>query len=153
MLSILRAVKHFRSFLQGRRFTVITDHRALLALQNKKEPTGRLARWAWQLMTYDFAIVVRKGDQHSDADAVSRLFLPKNMNEDHVESTSCSSYTNIDDAMKSRILEAYHCRPDSGGHLGISATYRKIAARFAWKGMRKDIDLCHAMSHVQYDQV
>jgi len=43
-LSVVASIKHFRDYIQGMRFKVITDHSALTWLKNIKEPTGRLAR-------------------------------------------------------------------------------------------------------------
>jgi hypothetical protein len=45
-LGVLLAVKHFRVYLYGRKFTIITDHSALLWLMNINDPTGKLARWS-----------------------------------------------------------------------------------------------------------
>jgi len=39
-----------------------------------KNPTGRLARWALELLEYDYEIVHRKGALHHVPDALSRMF-------------------------------------------------------------------------------
>ena len=57
----------------GRRFTLRTDHGALLWLHNFKEPEGQLARWLGKLHKFDNAIVHRSGQQHSNAAAMSRM--------------------------------------------------------------------------------
>lgn len=46
LLSIMRAIKHFRYFIEGRKFTVFTDHMPIFAaLRKTSEPTsGRQAR-------------------------------------------------------------------------------------------------------------
>lgn len=53
-------------------FTVVTDHYSLLWLQNLKDLTGRLARWAVRLQQYSFKIVHRKGKENVVADMLSR---------------------------------------------------------------------------------
>jgi len=74
-LSVVASIKHFRVYLHGAKFKVITDHSALSWLINIKDPTGRLARWAIYLQPYQYEIIYRKGSHHSNADALSRPVL------------------------------------------------------------------------------
>ena len=62
---------HFRVYLLGRHFKLITDHNALRWLHATMEAKGRLARWIMDLQ--DFSIVHRAGCIHNNADALSRL--------------------------------------------------------------------------------
>ena len=48
-LALLWAIKKLRPYLEGYKFTAITDHSALRWLRNLKEPTSRLARWALKM--------------------------------------------------------------------------------------------------------
>lgn len=72
-LAVIWAVRKFRPYLEGYHFTVITDHASLKWLNNLKNPTGRLARWALELQSYQYDIVYRKGSAHSVPDFLSRL--------------------------------------------------------------------------------
>lgn len=74
-LAVIWAVKHFRCYLLGRRFTLITDHRPLKWLLTVKDPSSKLTRWALTLSEYDFEIVHRLGRLHGNADALSRLMV------------------------------------------------------------------------------
>jgi hypothetical protein len=74
-LAVVWAIKQFRIYLYGNKFQVITDHSALSWLMNITDPTGRLARWAIYLQAYEFEIIHRKGNIHSNADTLSRPVL------------------------------------------------------------------------------
>lgn len=71
-LAVITAIEKFRPYIEGVKFTVVTDHASLLWLKNLKDPTGRLCRWALRLQPYNFDLVHRKGSQMVVADALSR---------------------------------------------------------------------------------
>eukprot|EP00731_Ephydatia_muelleri_P003023 Em0001g3023a len=77
MLALVWAIKHFRPYLYGRRFTVRTDHASLQWLQSFHEPEGQVARWLECLSEYDFEVVHRPGTKHTNADALSRMPCPQ----------------------------------------------------------------------------
>ena len=51
------AVAKFKGYVLGSKFTIITDHSSLLWLNNLKDTSGRLARWATTLQQYNMKIV------------------------------------------------------------------------------------------------
>ena len=71
-LAIVGGVRHFHSYLYGRKFLVRTDHGALRWLLGFKDLKGQLARWLEILGTYDYEVVYRSGSRHGNADALSR---------------------------------------------------------------------------------
>ncbi|XP_072384610.1 uncharacterized protein [Diabrotica undecimpunctata] len=73
LLAIVWAVKHFRPYLFGRKFTLITDHRPLTWLFSIKDPGSRLARWRLKLEEYNYKIEHRAGKINRNADALSRI--------------------------------------------------------------------------------
>lgn len=75
-LTIIRAIRKFRLYLEDYHFKVITDHNNLRLLHNLKNSTGRLTRWALDLLEYDYKIEYRKGALNPIPDALSRLYEP-----------------------------------------------------------------------------
>lgn len=71
-LAVIMAIEKFRPYIEGSSFKVITDHASLLWLNNLKDPTGRLGRWALRLQAYDFVLKHRKGKHNVVPDALSR---------------------------------------------------------------------------------
>lgn len=71
-LAVVRAIKHFRQYLYGRKFTVITDCNALKASKHKKDLLPRIHRWWAFLQNYEFEVEYRKGERLQHADFFSR---------------------------------------------------------------------------------
>ena len=72
-LAVIVGIETYKHYLSCNRFTVYTDHKALQWLNNIKDPTGRLGRWALRLQGIDFEIIHRKGSKNQNADALSRI--------------------------------------------------------------------------------
>jgi hypothetical protein len=73
LLAIVWAVKQFRPYIYGRKFTVVTDHKPLTWLFNVMDPGARLVRWRLQLEEYEYDIIYKPGMLNSNADALSRI--------------------------------------------------------------------------------
>ena len=71
-LAIFKAVHFFAHFLYGQRFTVVTDHKALVSLLKSRILNKRLHGWVLKLLDFDFEILYRPGKDHQDADSLSR---------------------------------------------------------------------------------
>ncbi|XP_063920701.1 uncharacterized protein LOC135135549 [Zophobas morio] len=72
LLAIVYAVKHFRPYLYGQKFKIVTDHRPLTWLFNCRDPSSRLVRWRLLLNEYEYEICYKPGKINSNADALSR---------------------------------------------------------------------------------
>jgi len=72
-LAIIWAVKYFRHYIFGSKFTIVTDHSALQWLLNTKSKAienKRILRWRLTLQEYDYEVKHRKGKHHDNADVL-----------------------------------------------------------------------------------
>ena len=72
MLAAVSMCIQFRSYLRGAKFTLHTDHKSLLWLHHFKDTEGMMARWLHTLQQFQFSIIHRTGNDHGNADGLSR---------------------------------------------------------------------------------
>ena len=62
-LSLVWGIEHFRMFLIGTEFDLITDHKALESIFNnpRSKPPARIERWMMRLQPFNFKAIYRKG--------------------------------------------------------------------------------------------
>lgn len=101
-LAVIVGIEKFRPYIEGTHFTVMTDHASLQWLQNLKDPSGRLGRWALRLQPYDFTLVHRPGRLMAVADALSRA----------VESVEVVSFAQTNDKWYLRLKQHVESDPD-----------------------------------------
>ena len=74
--AIVHAIRRFNQYTVGAEFEVVTDHKPLTGVPEsinvERDGTGRRGRWAIELSSYQFRVVVRPGRDHGNADAMSR---------------------------------------------------------------------------------
>lgn len=84
-LAVVNSVKHFRHYLYGRSFTVVTDCNSLKASRTKVDLTPRVHRWWAFLQAFDFDIQYREGKRMAHVDFFSR---------NHLSESNCASFSN-----------------------------------------------------------
>ncbi|XP_069779187.1 uncharacterized protein [Narcine bancroftii] len=74
--AIVEAVRRWRHYLAGRRFTLLTDQRAVSFMfsntQRGKIKNDKIARWRIELSTFNYDILYRPGKLNDPPDALSR---------------------------------------------------------------------------------
>jgi hypothetical protein len=81
---LVSAAKHWDRYLQnGHLWTAVVDHKALIYLVVKRTKTAntRLLNSVMKLQGHHFEIIHRDGQQHFDADAISRMLHSGDINE------------------------------------------------------------------------
>uniref|UniRef100_A0A0G4G2C5 Reverse transcriptase domain-containing protein n=1 Tax=Chromera velia CCMP2878 TaxID=1169474 RepID=A0A0G4G2C5_9ALVE len=71
-LSLVYTVDTFKPYLYGKKFIVITDHKALQHIHDQKDSQPRVMRWALKLAIYKFDVQHRSEAKHADADSMTR---------------------------------------------------------------------------------
>ena len=73
LLAIVHFVKVFKPYLYGQDCLIRTDHASLRYVKTLKEPDDQIARWLSKLEETHYTIETRKGKDHANADALSRM--------------------------------------------------------------------------------
>lgn len=71
-LAIVRALQHFRHYLIGIKFKIVTDCNSLKLTERKKDLLPRVARWWVYMQDFQFTLEYRKGCFMQHADFLSR---------------------------------------------------------------------------------
>jgi len=77
LIGLVHAVRHWRPYLWGRRFTVRTDHYSLKFLLDQRLATIPQHHWVGKLLGFDFGVEYKPGAQNAVADALSRRDTPE----------------------------------------------------------------------------
>ncbi|KAL6417111.1 hypothetical protein ACFW04_014674 [Cataglyphis niger] len=118
-LAVVWGIRRMKGYLEGYPFTVITDHQALKWLQRLEAPTGRLARWLFELQQYDLEHILHSLNfKETSADEQWKECVPKEQ--------------------RAKVISQHHNEP-TAGHLGIAKTIARIAEYFYWPGMFREI--------------
>lgn len=97
LLAVHHFVHHFKHYLLGRQFIVRTDHRALTWMLNWKTPnTSQYCRWRQELEIFDMVVQYRRGNEHANADALSRLPQCQQCELKHLDPKRKTNVKNID---------------------------------------------------------
>lgn len=72
LLACVYAVGYFRTYLEGAKFFIITDHSPLTSILKSKTISPQLARYALFLQGFDFEVCYKSGLLNSAADCLSR---------------------------------------------------------------------------------
>ena len=168
LLAIHEAVKHFRNILDGRSFTIFTDHKPLIHLSLLKNPSPRQMRQITFLSEYDFSISHISGKDNIVADYFSRpdisaisripLFSDTPLETFKISENDISyfgdraklvdgSYFDISIPGSPRPILPPQLRKKafdsvhSLHHPGNHKTYDLMHTRFIWPFMRRDVKL------------
>ena len=135
MLALVWAARHFRPYLYGKKFVLLTDHHSLQWLHKFKEPKGQVARWLEVLSEFDYTVVHQRRYLTLRDGVLHRIWedIPGGGVGRHLQLVLPAS-------LVKNVLEGLHSTL-MGGHMGAAKTLEKVRARFYWPGQRNDVDM------------
>lgn len=161
-LAVFWGIKKFEYDLRGRRFKLITDHKALENIRIKPNSNNnRINRWIEQIQEYDFTIQYQKPENLVGADALSRInetngkdnktkeranLINQGKISKHVIKEGGKEYWISDNGMK-REMPNVECRKslilaahEELNHRGVEPTYYKIKQKYYWIGLKQSVE-------------
>jgi len=161
LLAIVFALKEFRQYLWGRRFTLRTDHKALTYLFTQKAPNQMIQGWFETLLDFDFQIEHVPGILNVLPDRLSRLYRTPRLERHQFKQLSAAAGNTeavqagegiplvqedalalvMDREHRASLLESAHLK----GHFGAKAIERSIhGLGKTWPSLRADAQECVA---------
>lgn len=138
--AVLFGVEKFRAYVEGSKFTVVTDHSALKWLMKQQNLPDRLSRFVTKLVPYTFEIVHRKGKSNLVPDALSRMFE----NDDKQELSYVDLEANwIRVTSLSETVCTLDCSP-----LETDEWYNQMIKRFTGKSLTETYPFCIRRGHL-----
>ncbi|XP_032689013.1 uncharacterized protein LOC116852603 [Odontomachus brunneus] len=139
-LAVLWGIRHLRRYLEGYTFTLLTDHQSLQWLRRLESPTGRLARWLFELQQFDFKAVRRQPADHPDYLFRNGRLWHHRLYDlyfcDTPYNTQWKQYVPWED--QERVMRENHDAP-TAKHLGVAKTISRVAQTYFWPGMQRSI--------------
>jgi hypothetical protein len=117
-LVIIFDVNQFRSYLYGRKFIIMSDHRPLTWLFNFKNPLSKLIRWRIQLEEYNNEIRYKPGVLNSNVDALSRMYT--------IEEIKSKSYETFLNKLETQLIINNNVKEIIGNVLDAPDTYHIV---------------------------
>lgn len=164
MLAVYWGVKKFEYELRGRKFTILSDHKALEEIRKKAEfKNNRINRWIENIQEFDFDIKYVNPNEIKDADLLSREFeteeeinkrLIRETRGNKIKEGKIMKHLIIQNGVKlwkfdnnetrivpeieerkSLCLEAHN----KMNHRGVLPTYYTMRKEYYWPGMKQTI--------------
>ena len=151
LLAVYTFVTQFRHYLLGREFRIRTDHKSLTWMLNWDKPnSSQYCSWIAELEIYNFTIEHRKGSEHINADALSRLPQcgqceiqhdnpckkrnTKLLQEENIRNLNmCVIKPN---KARWNIIASHH---NGMGHIGMEKTLEILRHNYNWQNMENDV--------------
>ena len=105
LLAIVKALHHFRYYLFGNPFIIITDHASLKYMNEQKYLNPALANWSDIIFSFTFKVVHCPGKTNYLPDLLSRVAIP--LPSSTTSSCAASVENSIADDSESAVVEEF----------------------------------------------
>jgi hypothetical protein len=158
MYAVVWGIKKFEYELRGRKFRLVTDHKALTEIRKKGQfNNDRVNRWADLIQEFDFEVEYKKGEELVVPDALSRLYegedaeTVKNSKmkqakwEKHVVEQEGQEYWRFDNGVMKKIpqkeerIRIVIKEHEKMNHRGTEPVYYEIKKNYYWPGIKETI--------------
>ncbi|KAL0549554.1 hypothetical protein IC582_014039 [Cucumis melo] len=153
LMAVVLSVQKWRHYLLGRKFTMMSDQKALKFLLEQREVQPQFQKWLTKLLGYDFEIMYQPGLQNKAADALSRV---ENSPELNTMSTSgivdmeiVTKEVEKDEELQQLTLQLQSDHPPEG-------KYSLVNSKLLYKGrvvLSKSSSLIPSLLHTFHDSI
>lgn len=105
LYAIVVALKKYRKYLWGKRFTIYSDHRALVYLHTQKIANSMMVGWIEVLLDFDFEVIHIPGVLNKLPDQLSRLYPPLTDEQKLVEDSGITKVNNSGSVIKKVVIK------------------------------------------------
>ena len=163
MLAVFWGIMKFAYELRGRKFQLVTDHKALEEIRRKPYfENDRVNRWVEKIQEFDFTVTYNKGEELVAADALSRIHETENNEEKqktkekgnqikrgkwktHVVKEEGKEFWKFDSGEMAEIPKIGTRRGlivdthEKLQHRGLDSVYYDMKSKWYWPGMKDEI--------------
>ncbi|KAA0042859.1 hypothetical protein E5676_scaffold108G00800 [Cucumis melo var. makuwa] len=153
LMAVVLSVQKWRHYLLGRKFTMMSNQKALKFLLEQREVQPQFQKWLTKLLGYDFEIMYQPGLQNKAADALSRV---ENSPELNTMSTSgivdmeiVTKEVEKDEELQQLTLQLQSDHPPEG-------KYSLVNSKLLYKGrvvLSKSSSLIPSLLHTFHDSI
>lgn len=135
LLAIYESIKHFRHMLEGRHFSVFTDHRPLTHAFDQPSEKCSPRQFRHLDLIGQFTMDIRHiaGKDNVVADALSRISEVTNQHL-YCDVSTDTARTFVTKPFRRQVFQSLH----GLSHPGMKASLKLVAQRYIWPSMNKD---------------
>ncbi|CAF4592207.1 unnamed protein product, partial [Rotaria sp. Silwood2] len=139
--AIIYAIEKWHKYLDGRSFTIETDHKPLLPFNLKQQLNAKCERWRLKLQQYQFSIRYIKGKHNTVADYLSRSPVDNGSNDEDDYTPTKSRATQTDNSKETYIVAPVMTRNQAKQQLNGRTDCRSTDQACDKQNQKRNVDM------------